>query len=180
MLEPFDQFAEYKAKLVYPLDREQARLNFNDVADAMNRQDLEFWLTFGTLLGAVREHDFIKHDGDTDIGFHAADEEIVINVIQHELMEKGFDFPRLDGCLATVARGGAYIDFYWFHPVKNPMTGQRGLSLNDIIIPDDGFVKTYFAGQCVNIPVKSEVLLARWYGDNWRTPIRGKTADSGW
>lgn len=35
-----------------------------------------FWLDYGTLLGAYREHDFIKHDFDLDIGLWLKDAEI--------------------------------------------------------------------------------------------------------
>ena len=180
MLDNFDWFEEARKGFTVPIDVVEARKNFNAVVEAMNRKDLEFWLSFGTLLGAVREHDFIPHDIDTDIGFHVEDKEIVINVILSELMEKGFSFPRLNNCLATVCRSGAYLDLYWFQPVVNEATGKKGLSCNDYIIPDDGFVKTYFAGQSVNIPVKAEVLLEKWYGTDWQTPIRGKIATHGW
>jgi len=180
MLDYFDRFADARKKIKIPIDKVQARDNFNYVVEAMNRAGLEFWLSFGTLLGAVREHDFIAHDIDTDIGCHIEDMEVVVNVILNELMEKGFDFVRFSGCLATVVRDGAYLDFYWFHPVVNKKTGKKGLCCNDYIVPDDGFVKTYFAGQCVNIPVKAEVLLEKWYGKDWRVPKKGVIAKHGW
>lgn len=181
MLDYFDRFnKDVKSEITQPIDKVQAKQNFNDVVDAMNRQGLEFWLSFGTLLGAVREHDFISHDIDTDIGFHSEDMEVVVNVVLNELMEKGFDFVRFNNCLATVVRGTAYLDLYWFYPVVDEKTGKKGLSCNDYIIPDDDFVKTYFVGKCVNIPVRAEVLIERWYGETWQIPKRGVIARHGW
>lgn len=36
---------------------------------AMNEVGIPYWLEFGTLLGAVREHSFISHDFDLDVAF---------------------------------------------------------------------------------------------------------------
>lgn len=38
------------------------------VKEALDKNNITFWLDFGTLLGAVREKDFIKHDLDMDLG----------------------------------------------------------------------------------------------------------------
>ena len=37
-------------------------------SEALNAEDITFWLEFGTLLGYYREHDFIKHDDYLDFG----------------------------------------------------------------------------------------------------------------
>lgn len=43
---------------------------------ALDSENVLFWLDYGTLLGAYREHDFIKHDFDLDIGLWLKDAEI--------------------------------------------------------------------------------------------------------
>lgn len=45
---------------------EQANMVFEELG-------VEYWLEFGTLLGAVRNKDFIKHDTDLDLGMFLSD-----------------------------------------------------------------------------------------------------------
>lgn len=49
-----------------------------------------FWLDYGTLLGAYREHDFIKHDFDLDIGLWLKDAEIA----KKAMLKNGFELIR--------------------------------------------------------------------------------------
>ena len=35
--------------------------------EVLNQNGLQYWLNYGTLLGAYRDHDFINHDYDLDI-----------------------------------------------------------------------------------------------------------------
>ena len=39
-----------------------------DIADILNKNNIEFTLSSGTALGAYREHKFIEHDHDIDLG----------------------------------------------------------------------------------------------------------------
>ena len=49
------------------IDKHQAKENLFLFQDIMIKHHLKFLLSFGTLLGAVREHDFIDHDEDIDL-----------------------------------------------------------------------------------------------------------------
>ena len=49
------------------MDREKAHRMLTAVKTIYDAAGIPFYLAFGTFLGAIREHDFIEHDGDIDI-----------------------------------------------------------------------------------------------------------------
>jgi len=48
--------------------REKAQKDFKEIVEILNQNGIEFFLLSGTMLGAVRESDFIEHDWDIDLG----------------------------------------------------------------------------------------------------------------
>ena len=63
----------------------QELLNF--VANICKKYDLEYWLDFGLLLGAVRHNGFIPWDDDADIGMIRKDYNVLLDVIEDELKD---------------------------------------------------------------------------------------------
>lgn len=52
---------------IKPIDKVIAKENLLLLKGILDKHNLKFLLSFGTLLGAVREHDFISHDEDIDL-----------------------------------------------------------------------------------------------------------------
>ena len=45
-----------------------------ELKNLLDKNNITFWLMTGTLLGAIRENDFLAHDpNDIDIGLHIND-----------------------------------------------------------------------------------------------------------
>lgn len=94
------------------------------VQEAFKEHDQEFWLDYGTLLGAVREKDFISHDLDMDIGTFNISEEKK-RALEKTLNDKGVKTFReftVDGHVVeqTFTYKGTHIDlFYYFSEDPN-------------------------------------------------------------
>lgn len=50
------------------MDFDRCEIMLKDVKKVLDKHDIRFFLMFGTLLGAIRENDFIWYDNDMDIG----------------------------------------------------------------------------------------------------------------
>ena len=59
-----NKYKEYKRRSFYHNNAEELLIQLKKTLDSNN---VFFWLEFGTLLGAYRDKDFIKHDLDLDI-----------------------------------------------------------------------------------------------------------------
>lgn len=148
-------------------------------------------LCYGTLLGAVREGDFIRHDDDVDMaialksppaGQAAIDAEW--DEIVRRLRERGvsagisrsFQFLKV-----TAPRAGMRVDVFPIIPrpddkVAMFMDGPRIRDVErDVVLP---FKPIAFRGETFKAPACPEAFLADRYGEDWRVPKR--QFGSGW
>jgi len=72
-----------------------------------------FRLGYGTLLGAVREQDFIKGDNDIDLVL-LQNQRNRVNCLMDKLLIKGFVVIKKCNCFITLKRKGTLIDLYFF------------------------------------------------------------------
>ena len=136
-----------------------------------NKYNLDFILFFGTLLGAVREHDFISHDEDIDIVMPISDLERFKDIL-FILRENGFEVARFERRgFMSIIRNGEYIDIYFFTPYAE----DRRLSTCICELCEVKYINNTmqmeFQGELYTVPKESEALLDFLYGNNWRTPI---------
>ena len=157
---------------VKPIDKAIAKENLLLLKETLDRHHLRFLLLFGTLLGALREHDFIAHDEDIDLVMKKEDMPGFLSTL-FELREQGFELARYErrGFLSII-RKGEYIDIYFFQPYpddSNLYYCCRDICKKEIL---DDAIPYAFQGSEFLIPRNYIEYLEYYFGSNWQTPIQ--------
>lgn len=168
-----------KVKGVESLDRCICKENLLDVKKVFDKHGITFFLMYGTLLGAIREKDFIGHDTDTDIGVLESQRNKIIAALK-ELQELGFNLIRTGNPddRATIIRNDEYIDFGLFRKEKDKsgLTYYQYANNREYGPHFDQFETVSFLGAAFLVPSNPEKLLDRWYGKDWSKPKRNMPA----
>lgn len=155
----------------------------NSIMEAKFNYSLHF--IGGTLLGYIRENDFLAHDKDMDVSYFSrftdgADVKKEIVEIIDTLINAGED-------LYFIRDNYSVVNKYFRWKVDDvdridimPTWCQDGMiyrptfvaykGKSDIILP---LKKEKFYGHDIWIPNKPEIKLANVYGEDWKTPNRG-------
>lgn len=154
------------------LNKENAAYLLNTLKKVFEENGIELMLAYGTLLGAIREHDFIGHDNDMD------------TMIWGKHMQKGLDLaPELAKygikleCyvlpwIFTYSYKGVTCDIDLINEPIYPLN-KRYCLIESQYIQRSFFEHTEkygFQGELHTIPAHPEVLLEYHYGKKWRIP----------
>ena len=149
-----------------------AKRNLLDFQSIAKEKGLRFWLMYGTLLGCIRDNDFIYHDTDTDLAILETDRDALINTIK-ALLENGFDLIRTKAPddLVTIMRDDEYIDIGIFRIHRDILFRKYYAYQNNVEYGSvfENFIKKDFLGQIFDVPENYKLLLTRWYGSDWHT-----------
>lgn len=154
--------------------------------DCMNKNNFFYTLAYGSILGAIREHGFIKHDLDVDVYMWI--EDYSPQVIT-ELQNAGFtwlhNYSIDDGKYGredTFEYKGVCIDIFWLYPAINEhpysclFLRQDNLSKNQRLPQrlEMPIIKKrrleQFETLELPVPINAEEICAMRYGPNYMTP----------
>lgn len=161
------------------LDKEDAKYMLSTMKKVLEKHGVHFLLNFGTLLGAVREHDFIGHDCDIDLSMHEKYKDKLLQAIP-ELYELGIKLCRYyyKGTIYSFHYKGIICDInvvfepifpynIWFYKTLEQLYPKKYSVETEYID---------FLGEQYEVPKNPERCLAYMYGDDWRIPQKGKKA----
>lgn len=160
------------------INREIAKENLELFHEIIENSDVTYGLFFGTLLGAVREGNFIAHDEDTDV-YVFDEEKDKVKALMPKFREVGLEMIRYEDYMISLMRKDEYIDLYFFKKTKH--VGGKEMRKNyyswefdaELMEQQERFT---FLDMSFPVPAKPEHMLEVIYGKNWRTPIKNYNA----
>ena len=161
-------------EIIYPgvkqINKEIASENLKVLKGYFDNKNLKYVLAFGTLLGAVRDHDFIDHDEDVDLIVFDRDKEDIYNAL-YSIQRIGFSVVRNDRRgLISLMRKGEYIDLYFFREYRDNLYYCGGILCPRQFL--DNLTTIDFMGETYYAPADYEGFLLYRYGTTWRIPIQ--------
>lgn len=156
---------------VQQIDKKISLENLLIAKEVLDSHCIPFIFVAGTLLGAVREKDFIDHDEDIDLGILSEYRDQVIECLD-DLLQRGFEIARYHRTkkLLSIIRKGQYIDFNFFSPYNNELRSSGGWLAFERCFQETTEIE--FLGTSFMIPSDYEAYLESDYGPNWRTPVK--------
>ncbi len=142
--------------------------------------DVQAFPAYGTLLGAVREGDFLGHDSDADLGYvsrHATPVDVITESyrLQRAVNARGFATYRYSGAAfrIDVAESDGSVRgldlFGGFHDGgRLYLMGEVGVDYDESWLYP--FTTCTLAGREYPAPARPEKLLEAMYGPSWRVP----------
>ncbi|GGO84781.1 hypothetical protein GCM10011584_03180 [Nocardioides phosphati] len=151
-----------------------------EVLEALEKAGVRPFVAYGTLLGAVRDQDFIGHDSDADIGYVSPYSEPADVIresfdLQRSLQDMGYTVQRYSGMGLKVlvkendgATRGLDVFGGFQREGKLYLMGEVGHPFRDEWL----YPRTtaQLAGRSVPVPAEPEHLLEAMYGESWRVP----------
>jgi lipopolysaccharide cholinephosphotransferase len=155
------------------IDKAIALCELKEIKVVFDKHNINFFLTHGSCLGAVREKGFIEYDSDIDIGCYKKDINKIINCITELKIQYGFNITKLslhDESVAII-KNNVIIDIS-LYKISNKMWTANKHKI--FTIPYEFFTKTNkikFYDIYLNIPINVENYLVYQYGLDWESPI---------
>lgn len=158
------------------MDRANAQYMLSTIKKVFDQNGIHFLLNFGTLLGAVRDHDFIGHDYDIDLAMHVRYRDKLHELIP-ELYEMGIKLCRYfyKGTIYSFNYKGIVCDVDIVFDPPFPYKYRYNLTLEKLYpkkyVKETEYID--FLGEQYEVPKNPERFLEYMYGKNWQVPQKG-------
>ena len=154
------------------INRDEAFDNLKILLNILEKNNVLISPALGTLLGIIRDNNFIEWDEDIDLFVLEEDKDKLLNAFW-DLKKEGFDLVRVEraGLLYSVIRNGEYIDFYIMEKLSPELRGSADIFMLERHLTD--LIDWDFRGITIKIPKDYEEFLNLRYG-NWRIPVRSE------
>ncbi len=167
------------------MNKHNANESLKDLKEVLDKMNIPFWLSDGTLLGHQREKDFISHDPDIDVGIFIEDWK---RECLTELKNKGFDLSLqfgLEECGLEYAieKRDIKIDLFFFYKglpnrnvywhsawTKSPKIGGKFRQMIRCFYEPFELKEIEFKGNKFLAPDNIIKYISQKYGDDWETP----------
>lgn len=159
---------------LHGIDVKACELMLLDTKRILDSNKVEFWLYAGTFLGIYREGRLLPYDQDMDLMIRYEDGSRLIRCGQ-QFRQKDFRFTEQDKQItpgSRLYRDEDHIDIFLFKPEGSKRVW-RAMKLDKVDFEIRRRIK--FLGKRWRILNNPEKWLSYMYGDNWRTPIPGKS-----
>jgi lipopolysaccharide cholinephosphotransferase len=164
------------------MDKQVAFENLLVIRDLFAEHGIPMFLTFGTLLGALREKDFIDHDDDVDVGVFERDRDAIM-ALMPELEKRGFKLLYVRGeRLYKFERRTTELDFF-VAASKRTLRGRRWDLEGKATIAArhlDRLDEIEFLGHRFPVPHDALGVVRSLYGRTWNVPIPDSTSRQDW
>lgn len=161
------------------INKQLAKENLLLLKSILDDNGINFGLIAGTILGAIREHDFIDHDEDIDLFILSEDRQKVIDVLP-QICAAGFEIIRYHRTkkLMSIMKNGQYIDFNFYEPYNKDIRCSGGWLVLDRFLTQTTTVE--FLGKDFRVPKDYYGYLECAYGKNWRIPVVWNNYEMSW
>lgn len=166
--------------------QQQAKEALSTLSDTLPKDKWKWYVISGTLLGLIREGNFLPHDYDIDLGIHAEDaniEELIstlkncrkfaIKKIDSHCtvdQDKGeYSIKHTPALIKLIHSNGVNVDIFLHHKEKN--IRWHGSIIHRWNNSDFTLKEYSLAGISVLAPSNPELYLEENYGD-WKTPVK--------
>jgi lipopolysaccharide cholinephosphotransferase len=165
------------------MSREIALENLVTARDVLAAKGVPLFFVFGTLLGAMREHDFIAHDDDMDVCVYERDKAVFFDSMP-ELEAQGWKYLKQSDETRrfSFARKGIQMDVFFALEVKKFGFIRKWDLDTRIQLPArrlDTLESIDFLGERFNVPADPYKVIRHLYGKTWNIPITNRPPRQG-